>query len=108
MLYKIRIDTNILGRHNDKNIKEVLGEYLAANKRVAKGYYTSHIDDVWREMMGPTISGYTTKILFHNGVLKIYLNSSAVKKELSMSKDKIITLLNEALGHDVVESVELF
>ena len=97
-----------MGRHNDKNIKEVLGEYLAVNKKVAKGYYTSHIDDVWREMMGPTISGYTSKILFRGGILKIYLDSSALKKELSMSKDKIITLLNEALGHDVVQSVELF
>lgn len=97
-----------MGRHNDKNIKEVLGAYLASNKRVAKGYYTSHISDVWKEMMGPTIAGYTSKITFRDGVLKIYLESSALKKELSMSKEKIIKLLNEALGHEVVLSVELF
>lgn len=97
-----------MGRHNDKNIKEVLNEYLSTNKKVATGYYSSHIEDAWREMMGPTISGYTTKIWFREGILKIYLSSSALKKELSMSKDKIIQLLNEALGHEVVTSVELY
>lgn len=97
-----------MSRHNDKNIKEVLGEYLAVNQKVARGYYASHIDEVWRAKMGATISGYTTKILFKDGVLRIYLNSSALKKELSMSKDKIKDMLNEALGHDVVQGVELY
>ncbi|HRO08149.1 MAG TPA: DUF721 domain-containing protein [Saprospiraceae bacterium] len=97
-----------MGRHNDKNIKEVLGEYLSTNKRISKGYYTSHIDEVWRQMMGPTISDYTTKLNFKDGLLRIYLNSSTLKKELSMSKDKIIRMLNEALGHEVVQEVELY
>lgn len=97
-----------MSRHNDKNIKEVLGEYLAVNQKLARGYYASHIEAVWRTKMGTTISGYTDKIFFKDGVIKIYLNSSTLKKELSMSKDKIRNMLNEALGQEIVQIVELY
>jgi hypothetical protein len=95
-------------RSNDKSIKEVLNDFLSDNSRVARGYYTSHIDEVWKSEMGALISGYTQKITFSNGVLKVYLTSSVLKKELSMGKDKIIKNLNKALGRDIVEKVEIF
>ena len=95
-------------RHNDKNIKEVLNEYLAANAKVAKGYYTSHIDEIWKQEMGPIISGYTSKLYFKDGLLKIYLTSASLKKELSMSKPKIIENLNAALGTNLITEVEVY
>jgi hypothetical protein len=97
-----------MGRHNDKNIKDVLTDYMASNAKVAKGYYTSHIDDVWKQEMGPIISSYTSKIYFRDGLLKIYLTSAPLKKELSMGKSKIIENLNAALGMDLIKEVEVF
>lgn len=97
-----------MGRHNDKNIKEVLNDYMASNAKVAKGYYTSHIDEVWKQEMGPIISGYTNKIYFKDGLLKIYLTSAPLKKELSMGKLKIIEIINTALGTDIVKEVEIY
>ncbi|MFN8338256.1 MAG: DUF721 domain-containing protein [Saprospiraceae bacterium] len=95
-------------RHNDKNIKEVLNDYLASNDKVAKGYYTSHIDVVWKEEMGPIIASYTKKIYFKNGLLKIYLTSAPLKKELLMNKSKIIDNINAALGTNLVAEVEIY
>ena len=97
-----------MGRHNDKNIKDVLTDYMASNAKVAKGYYTSHIDEVWKQEMGPIISSYTSKIYFRDGLLKIYLTSAPLKKELSMGKSKIIENLNAALGMDLIKEVEVF
>lgn len=97
-----------MGRHNDKNIKEVLNDFLASNQRVAKGYYISHIDEVWKQEMGPIISSYTTRIYFKDGALKVYLTSAALKKELSLSKEKAINLLNTALGSVIVQTIEFY
>ena len=97
-----------MGRHNDKNIKEVLNDFLATNQRVAKGYYISHIDEVWKAEMGPIISSYTTRIYFKEGNLKVYLTSAALKKELSLSKEKVIDLLNTALGTPIINAVEFY
>ncbi len=95
-------------RGNDKNIKEVLNEYLTQNAKVAKGYYTSNIEDVWKSEMGPLIMSYTQKIIFNKGELKVYLSSSVLKKELSDGKDKIIKNLNDALGAEIIEKVEIY
>jgi hypothetical protein len=97
-----------LGRHNDKNIKEVLNDFLASNQRVAKGYYISHIDKVWKQEMGPIISSYTSRIYFKDGALNVYLTSAPLKKELSLSKDKVIHLLNAALGNSIIQSIEFY
>lgn len=95
-------------RSNDKSIKEVLYDFLSQNTSVAKGYFSSHMEDVWKSEMGPMITGYTEKIAFHKGVLKVYLNSSVLKKELSMGKEKIKININKAFGTEVVEKVEIY
>lgn len=97
-----------LGRHNDKNIKEVLGEFIATNKRVAYGYYTSHIDEIWKQEMGHVINNYTSRLTFKDGILNVYLTSAPLRKELSMGKDKIKDILNRALGADLVQNIQIF
>jgi hypothetical protein len=75
---------------------------------VAKGYYTSHIDEVWKQEMGTIIANYTSKLYFRDGLLKIYLTSAPLKKELLMGKAKIIEILNNALGTDLIKEVEIY
>ena len=97
-----------MGRHNDKPIRDVLNEFILGNAKVSKGYHTKHLEDVWKEEMGPVISSYTSKILFRDGTLTVYLTSAPLKKELLMGKDKIVGIINGALGQDLVKFVELF
>jgi hypothetical protein len=97
-----------MARHNDKSIKDVLGDFMASNKKVAKGYHTSKIEEVWKQEMGSMISGYTSKLYFKEGVLKVYLTSSALKKELLFGKAKIIKNMNEALGIAIITEVEIY
>ncbi|MBL0100455.1 MAG: DUF721 domain-containing protein [Saprospiraceae bacterium] len=81
---------------------------MTSNTKVAKGYHTSQIDAIWKTEMGPIISGYTSKIYFKEGTLKIYLTSAPLKKELLMGKDKVINNINAALGADLVKQVEFY
>lgn len=97
-----------MGRHNDKSIREVLNEFISTNSRVSKGYHTKHIEEIWKEQMGPIISGYTSKILFRDGAMSVYLTSAPLKKELLHGKDKIIAIINETLGQELVKSVDIY
>jgi predicted nucleic acid-binding Zn ribbon protein len=97
-----------MGRHNDKNIKEVLADYMQSNDRVSRGYYSSRMEEIWQTNMGNVIAGYTKKVTFYNGVLKVYLTSSPLKKELLMGRDKIIDIMNEAIGDQIVKEVEIY
>ncbi len=98
----------ILGRHNDKSIKDVLSDYIASNNKVAKGFYTAQIEEIWKSEMGPVIANYTSRIYFKDGVLKIYITSAPLKRELLMGKEKIIGIINEALKKEVVTTVEVY
>jgi hypothetical protein len=97
-----------MNRHNDKSIKNVLQEYILSNENISKGYHTTKIDEVWRKVMGATISKYTRKVYFSDVTVKIYLDSAPLKKELIMGKAKVISLLNEELGNEVVKELEIF
>lgn len=96
-----------MGRHNDKNIKLVVDAFIGNNKKVANGFYATQISKIWTETMGNMIAGYTSKIALYDGILTIYLTSSPLRKELSMGKEKIISLINEAMGSNIVREVRL-
>lgn len=56
--------------------------------------------------MGATIAGYTSKLYFKDGLLKVYLTSAPLK-ELLMGKEKIINIINSEVGEELV-TVEIF
>ena len=95
-------------RHNDKPIRDVLHEFLQSNSRVGKGYATVRIEEIWKNQMGLTIAGYTSKLYFKDGLLKVYLTSAPLKKELLMEKEKIINIINSEVGEELVTSVEIY
>lgn len=97
-----------MGRHNDHNIKDVFTFYEEANPRIKKGLDTVKVLEIWHEVMGTTISGYTQKVSFHEGNLKVYLTSAPLKKELLAGKEKIISLLNDALDQPIIRTVEIY
>ena len=92
-------------KHNDRNIREVLGDMIDSNKKLQKGYSTVRIKEAWKSEMGEIICSYTQKLYFKNGVLTVYLMSAPLRNELSMSKEKVIDLLNNACGGQIITSV---
>jgi hypothetical protein len=57
--------------------------------------------------MGPAIQKYTTAIKLQNDTLYVQLSSSVLREELSYGKEKIIRMLNEELGKDLVKKLVL-
>ena len=63
------------------------------------------IDEVWEKIMGKTIAKYTDKIQIINQTLFISSTVAPLKNELLYQKEKIIELVNEALGEKVIKEV---
>ncbi len=94
-------------RINDHlSISEALQEFVADNK-LQKGLDKVHVRDVWNSQMGPAIEKYTTAIKLDKDTLYVQLSSSVLREELSYGKEKIIKMLNEELGRELVKKLIL-
>jgi predicted nucleic acid-binding Zn ribbon protein len=63
------------------------------------------IINLWEELMGKTIASRTTKMFFKNKILYVQLSSAPLKQELTMAKPKILQLLADKVGKEVVEDI---
>jgi hypothetical protein len=92
-------------KHNDKIIKDVLGDMMGKNKRLNRGYAYIRIQNAWKIEMGDMINSYTNKMYFSGGILTVYLTSAPLRSELSMSKPKVIEILNAACQERLIKEV---
>lgn len=60
---------------------------------------------LWEKLMGKTIATYTSNISVRKNVLHLTILSAPLKHELSYSKDKIKSLLNEEMGEEYIKDV---
>ena len=94
-------------RINDHlSISEALQEFVADNK-LQKGLDKVHVRDVWNSQMGPAIEKYTTAIKLEKDTLFVQLSSSVLREELSYGKEKIVKMINEELGRELVTKLVL-
>ncbi len=94
-------------RYNEESkISDVLKDFISSN-RLGKGLDTVQIKQAWNTVMGKAISNYTTQIRLQNDVLYVSLSSSVLREELSYGKEKIIKLLNEEIGKELLTKIIL-
>ena len=63
------------------------------------------IEAVWEKIMGKTVARYTDKIQIHGHTLYVNTTVAPLRQELLYQKEKIIQLVNEALGENVIKEV---
>ena len=94
-------------RKNDHmSISDALKEFVNDNK-LQKGLDKVHVREVWNSQMGPAIQKYTTAIKLDRDVLYVQLSSSVLREELSYGKEKIVKMLNEELGRELIAKIVL-
>lgn len=86
------------------SLGQALKQYLRQSK--LKGNIQSfQILDIWEKIMGKTIYKYTDSIQIVNQTLFISTAVGPLKNELILQKDKIIQLVNEELGENIIKEV---
>ena len=66
-----------------------------------------NVQDAWAQMMGNGVNNYTTAIQLERDTLYVQLSSSVLREELSYGTEKIIAMLNESLGKEVIKKLVL-
>ncbi len=97
-----------MAKRNNENlsISDALKEFVSTN-RLEKGLEKVNVADAWAKLMGNGVNNYTTAVQLERDTLYIQLSSSVLREELSYGKQKIIGMLNEELGKDIIKKLIL-
>lgn len=91
---------------NQSPIGDILKEIIEINK-LDKGLNQISVADAWKNLMGNGVNNYTKNVLLKGSTLYVELSSAVLREELSYGKAKIITMINEEIGNEVVKDVIL-
>jgi hypothetical protein len=94
-------------RNNEHiSISDALKEFVETNK-LEQGLDKINVQETWANLMGNGVNNYTTGITLQRNTLYVQLSSSVLREELSYGKEKIIAMLNEALGKELIKKIVL-
>ena len=80
---------------------------LFKENKLQKGMDKVDAKAAWVKLMGNGVNNYTNAVELKNETLYVSLSSSVLREELSYGKSKIITMLNEELGKDLIKKIIL-
>lgn len=89
---------------SSKKVSEILIDVLRQNN-VNKMMLEQQAISMWQLIMGPTVKRATRNVYLKKGIMVVELESSVVRQELSMLKDKIINKINESVGEQIVNDI---
>jgi len=92
--------------HEPKKIQDLVNQFIEQNE-LTSGLDAVNVQDLWSELMGPGVMSYTQSIALRGSTLTVVLTSSVLRSELSMGKQKIIYMMNEGLGKNLIEHMYL-
>lgn len=91
---------------NESPISDILKEIISANK-LQGGIDQIQVRDTWSQIMGNGVASYTERVELKNDKLYVWLRSSVLREELMHGRSKIASMLNEALGREIISEVIL-
>lgn len=91
---------------NESSISDVLKQFIEVNK-LESGMDKIDVEQAWKNLMGNGVNTYTKEVVLKGTILYVSLTSAVLREELSYGKDKIIKMINEEMGKEVVKSIVL-
>jgi len=88
------------------SIKDLMKDVIKENK-LTKGMLQLSVKEAWKKLMGNGVVSYTNNIELHGKTLIVNLKSSVLREELSYGKEKIIRMMNEELGGNLISKLIL-
>lgn len=94
-------------RKNESNsMKDLMQSFIKENN-LTKGMQKLQIEEVWEKLMGSGVVSYTESVQLQNKTLVVKLTSSVLREELSYGKEKIIKMINNEMGEELVSRLML-
>lgn len=93
-------------RTDPLSIKELIDRVLDDDS-VRDAARAQRLCYLWPGVVGPGINRYTTRRYVADGVLHVYLSSAPLKNELQFHRSRLVQLLNNAVGADVITDIHI-
>lgn len=91
---------------NESSIGDVLKQFIETNK-LQPGMDKINVEDAWKSLMGNGVNSYTKEVVLKGTTLYVSLTSAVLREELSYGKQKIVKMINDELGKEVIKDVIL-
>ncbi len=95
-----------MSKHNEHSLKDAI-EHLLKTYKLDDRLAENRLISSWESIMGAMIAKHTTDIYIKHQQLFVTLDSAALRNELSLAKSKIVKMLNEGAGRNVINEVIL-
>lgn len=95
------IKTRPLRKPEPEKMDSAISNWLKGNELTGKFLATKVLGE-WKELVGPTVAKHTKKVLIDKKVLMIYVDNSPLRHQLTLSKTRLIQLVNEKAGSVLV------
>ncbi len=94
-------------RENESYSLKDLMKVVIKENNLSKGMRQMDVREAWNKLMGNGVVSYTESVQLQNKTLVVKLKSSVLREELSYGKEKIIKMLNEEMGEEIISKLML-
>lgn len=91
-------------RNNTELLGDVIRRYLR-QEGLETPLNEYRLVDAWKDVVGPSITRYTTNLYIRRQVLYVHLSSSVVRQELIMAREMLVRNLNAQVGSQVIVDI---
>ena len=92
--------------NEEHSMQDILKEFIQVNK-LDSGMDKVDVEQAWKNLMGNGVNNYTEEVLLKRDTLYVKLSSAVLRNELSYGKDKIIKMINEEMGKEIIKNLVL-
>ena len=92
--------------NEEHSMQDILKEFIQVNK-LDNGMDKVDVEQAWKNLMGNGVNNYTEEVLLKRETLYVKLSSAVLRNELSYGKDKIIKMINEEMGKEIIKNLIL-
>lgn len=95
-----------MAKSNSNTLKEAIDDLLKAY-RLSDKLDEHRLVSSWETIMGKMIGKHTKEIFITDKTLHVKLDSAVLREELSYAKTRIVKMLNDSMGKDVIKEIIL-
>ena len=91
-------------RRDPQSLKEII-DIIMDDDSVREAARAQRLCYLWPEVVGPGINAYTTRRYVDGRTLHVFISSGPLKNELQFNRTRLIDLLNNAVGCQVIDDI---
>lgn len=88
-------------------LSDAIQNWLKTNHLEEK-FTLTEIREAWPELVGTVISRHTRSVRIENKILKIQVDNAPLRQQLNLSKSRLIKLVNDKAGKQLVVECLIF